>query len=409
MGDFLNQPDFLAGVTMVAIVLAAVTFPLVFELLVLTTASLFPARRGSAPANQLRKLTIIVPAHNEGLLVERCVRSMVGQLGASTSLMVIAHNCVDDTAERARNAGAEVIRLDDPGQSGKACALRYGFAHALSGGAEAVAVVDADSVVSENFVETMQRALSSGAQAVQCCYRVLLPDGHAGASVTGIAFQGFNVVRPRGRDRLGLSVGIFGNGFGMRSEVLERGPYSADSLVEDLEYHIQLVAAGIRVRFLEAATVFGEMPQGSAGNRTQRARWEGGRLLMVRAYLHRLPREIIKGHFRLIEPLLDILTMPTSMGVLALLLALCVPSEWLRWYAVVGLAILVYHFVTAVKAGPDFWGGIKVLAMAPRYIIWKLLLMPKIVWNSRRNASWVRTQRDKPADFSSRPHPDGLE
>jgi cellulose synthase/poly-beta-1,6-N-acetylglucosamine synthase-like glycosyltransferase len=409
MGDFVHQPDVLAGFEMAAVVLCVLTLPLLLELLVLTTASLFPSRRRNKPAAALR-LTIVVPAHNEEVLIVRCVDSIAKQLGENTSLLVIAHNCIDDTAERARNAGADVLRLDDPSHRGKACALRFAFAHALRDGAEAVVVVDADSIVGNNFVESMQAALSSSsAEAVQCRYRVLPAGAGAGPSLTGIAFQGINLVRPRGRDRLGLSAGIFGNGFGLRREVLERVPYSADSVVEDLEYHIQLVAAGMRVRFLETATVFGEMPQGTAGNRTQRARWEGGRLLMVRAYLYRLPRAIVRGHLRLLEPLLDILSLPIAMGALALVFALFVPSAWLRWYAVAGLLILSYHFLVAAKAGPDFWRSMRVVALAPRYIVWKLLLMPKIVLNSRRNASWVRTQRDKPADFSSRPHPDALE
>lgn len=393
-------------IVMVAVVLVLLTLPLLLELLVLTTASLLPARRRPAGAAPIR-LTIVVPAHNEGVLIERSVRSIVPQLGPSCSLLVIAHNCIDDTAERARRAGADVLVLDDPGQGGKASALRFGFAHALGRGAEAVTVVDADSVVSEGFVENLQAALSVD-EAVQCRYRVL-PGGVGVPSLIGIAFQGFNLVRPRGRERLGLSVGIFGNGFGMRSTILERVPYRADSVVEDLEYHIQLVAAGVRVHFLEEATVFGEMPHGNHGTRTQRARWEGGRLLMIRAYLHRLPLAILKGHFRLTEPLLDLLSMPIAMGVFTLLVALAVPSVWLRWYAAAGLLIIVSHFVAALRSGPDFWGGLRVLAMAPRYIAWKLLLVPKIVLNSRRNASWVRTQRDKPAEFISSASPDALE
>jgi len=364
----------------------------------------------------LRKLTIVVPAHNEEVLVERCVRSFAGQLGETADLLVIAHNCRDHTAERAAHAGltgfVRVDRLDDPGLVGKACALRFGFARALERGADAVVVVDADSVVSPGFVARMHAALSEpvisgGAEAVQCRYRVLSGGMEERATLTGIAFQGFNLVRPRGRSRLGLSAGIFGNGFGMRRDVLERIPYRADSVVEDLEYHLQLVDAGIRVAFLEEATVFGEMPQGKAGNQTQRARWEGGRMLMVRAHGLRLPGAILKGRLRLLEPMLDLTSLPIAMGVLTLLMALAVSFAspgavflvWLRAYAFVGLAAIGYHFLIAVKAGPDFWQGMGVLAMVPRYIVWKLLLLPKIVLSSRRNAAWVRTHRDEPQNF----------
>ena len=372
----MNLPGILAGFEVLAVLLVLVTAPLVLELLVLTAASLLPRWRSNrrespahafdTPSAPAMALSFIVPAHNEGLLVERCVKSLAAQLNDGDSPLVIAHNCTDDTALRGTAAGADVMRLDDPTQRGKACALRFGMAHALGHGAEAVVIIDAGSMVAPGFVEKIRAALSHGAEAVQCAYRVLPAGEDASPTLTGIAFQGFNLVRPQGRENLGLSAGIFGNGFALRREVLERVPYSADSVVEDLEYHIQLVSAGIRVRFLAEATVFGEMPVSGAGTETQRARWEGGRLLMMKAYPRRLLRAITRGHYRLIEPLLDILSLPLAMGVLVLLLALCVPCTWLRWYAAASLLVIAGHFVAAVQAGPHFWRGLGVLLMVPK-------------------------------------------
>ncbi len=393
--------------------LVVATLPLVIELLILTTASLLPADGRKSPVGGLRRLAIIVPAHNEATLIGRCVRSLLEHRPGSVSILVIAHNCTDLTAEKAAEAGVEVLTVNDPEQRGKACALRSGFAHALAQGAEAVAVVDADSIVSETFLRDMQAGLSKSDDAVQCLYQVR-PDPAKRASLTSIAFQGFNIVRPRGRERLGLSVGIFGNGFGLRREILERVPYQADSVVEDLEYHIQLVMAGSKVRLLEGATVYGEMPQGGKGSETQRARWEGGRLLMMRSLPGRLIRGILAGKVRLLEPLLDILGLPLALEVLCLLMLVAFPISWtqlplLRVYGLMGLMILCLHFLAAVKAGPDFWQGMKVLLLVPRYILWKLVLTPKILLASRRNASWVRTHRSEASDFSSPPPADALE
>jgi cellulose synthase/poly-beta-1,6-N-acetylglucosamine synthase-like glycosyltransferase len=405
----MYRPIVLAGFEALSVVLLLLTAPLTIELLLLTTASLVPQRMRRPGTERLRRLAIIVPAHNEGLLVERCVKSILPQCGPLVSLMVIAHNCADDTWERARNAGAHALRLDDPTQRGKACALRFGFAQALQAGAEAVVVVDADSVVSEKFVTNLQDALSQDADAVQCRYRVLAERPDDAPSLRTIAFQGFNLVRPRGRDRLGLSAGIFGNGFGVRREVLEKVPYSADSVVEDLEYHLQLVSAGIKVRFLEDATVYGEMPTGGEGSRTQRARWEGGRFLMMKTLPPRLLLQVFRGQFRTLEPLVDVLGLPIALEALLLAISCFMPVAWLRWYASAGLLVLLFHVLVATKAGPHFWKGMAGLLRAPAYIAWKMLLMPKIILGSRRNASWVRTQRDQPVDLCSSVNPDALE
>lgn len=405
----MHQPIVLAGFEVLSVALLFLTAPLMIELLLLTSASLMPQKRRGSVTVHRRRLTVIVPAHNEGLLVERCVESILPQCGPLASLMVIAHNCSDDTWERARKAGAHALRLDDPTQRGKACALRFGFDQALQAGAEAVVVVDADSVVSEKFIANLQETLSQDADAVQCRYRVLPDKPDEGPSLRTIAFQGFNLVRPRGRDRLGLSAGIFGNGFGMRREVLEKVPYSADSVVEDLEYHLQLVSAGIKVQFVEEATVYGEMPKSGEGSRTQRARWEGGRFLMMKTLPPRLLMQVLRGQFRALEPLLDVLGLPIALEVLLLAISCLVPVAWLRWYASVGLLILVLHVLAAIQAGPHFWKGVLRLLKAPGYIAWKVLLMPRIILGARRNASWVRTERDRPADLCSSVNPDALE
>jgi cellulose synthase/poly-beta-1,6-N-acetylglucosamine synthase-like glycosyltransferase len=384
------------------------TLPLVVELLALTTASFLPGRRPAEASGPLRRMAVIVPAHNEAVLIGRCVKSLVDSKPAGVSIYVIAHNCTDSTAQQAADAGAEILAVNDPTQRGKACALRSGFAHALAHGADAVVVVDADSVVSQNFLASMQAGLSRRDDAVQALYKVLPGAGKKQASLTSIAFQGFNIVRPRGRERLGLSVGIFGNGFGLRREALQRVPYQADSVVEDLEYHIQLVMAGSRVRLLEEASVYGEMPQGGKGSETQRARWEGGRLLMMRSLPGRLIRGILRGNLRLFDPLLDVLGLPLALEVLCLLVLVALPAPF-RSYGLAGLAVLCFHFLAAVKAGPDFWQGMKVLLLVPRYIVWKLVLTPKILLASRRNASWVRTHRSEVTDFSSSPPADAVE
>ena len=391
------------------------TVPLLLELLVLTTASLLPQRRrkdgeesGVGILPSTLRLAVIVPAHNEEALVGRCVESLMATLPPEVQIFVVAHNCVDGTAMVAEQAGANVITVNDPTQKGKASALREGFHHAIGSGAEACVVVDADSVVSKEFLTQTQKALSAHAGAVQAMYKVLPRHGVEEVTLTSIAFQGFNEVRPRGRERLGLSAGIFGNGFGLRREVLEKVPYHADSVVEDLEYHVQLVTAGQRVHLLENATVFGEMPQSGSGSATQRARWEGGRLLMMRRLPLRLIAPIVRGRGRLLEPLLDVLSLPLALGAVFLLFLLACPQPFLRFYGLCGLGIICFHFLAAVKAGPDFWKGMRVLARVPGYVFWKMVLMPKILLASRANAAWVRTQRETP-EFASRPSADALE
>jgi cellulose synthase/poly-beta-1,6-N-acetylglucosamine synthase-like glycosyltransferase len=385
--------------TVTGLVLVAVTLPLVLELLVVTLANFLPAGRESSfpglavPALAVPALAVIVPAHNEELLVVRTVASLRASIEAAQSsakILVVAHNCSDATAERARQAGAEVLVFNDPTAVGKGFALRHGFQKALDSGAEAVMVVDADSIVSLNAIGEVEAAFRDGARVLQCRYEMFSTTDRSSTRLAALAIRGFNVVRPLGRARLGCSAGILGNGFAIAQPVLEAIPYDAFSVVEDLEYHLHLVMAGERVRYIDSAHIAADFPESKAGESVQRSRWEGGRIGTALPSLGK----VLRGKLRWLEPLCDLTGLPLAYEVFAVLVAACVPLLWVRWYAAVSLSIILLHVLTAAWAGPDFIGTLRLLALSPLYILRKLWMIPGVLRGSSAKAAWVRTERD---------------
>lgn len=380
----------------IGIALAAATLPVVLELALLTPASLLPRRRARSTETHSRfRLAVVIPAHDEELLIARCVASLrTSAAGTSTRVVVVAHNCSDRTAERARLEGAEVLVYDDPQARGKGFALIHGFEHVFSSKADAVLVVDADSTVSENLIQLASTTLASGAEAVQCRYELDISPGRPKTRLTALAFRGFNLIRAGGRDRLGLSAGILGNGFAVRREVLEQAPYNALSVVEDLEYHVQLLLSGKKVEFLEEAIVSSCATASVGGDITQRTRWEGGRALIARRWMAPLVCRMASGRFHLLEPLLDLSSLPLGYAALVLFLALSIPLTWLRIYSVSAFIVIGLHVITAAWKGPSFYEDIRILTRVPGYVVWKLQIFPRLLQGSRLNAAWNRTERD---------------
>ena len=377
----------LAGLT-----LLIVTLPLVCELLILSLAALLPPRPIPTSSTALR-VAVIIPAHNEQELISTCVESLRSSSPESVRIYVVAHNCTDLTAERAAASGAEVLTLNDD-IGGKGNALHHGFTHALAAGAEAVLVIDADSTVSDTLTQEVGRAFAAGSGALQARYTVANVQATPRTRLMGLAFLGMNVLRPRGRSRLGLSCGIFGNGFALAADTLRRVPYVANSVVEDLEYHLHLVRAGIRVDFLDNASVLGEMPVQNAGASTQRARWEGGRILMRRQWTLPLCLDVFTGHPHMIEPLLDLLCLPLATNAVLLLASIALPLWWLRIYAATGLLSLALYVLVSASLDAEPYQVLRALLSVPGYLFWKLALIPRTRLAARRNASWVRTQRN---------------
>jgi cellulose synthase/poly-beta-1,6-N-acetylglucosamine synthase-like glycosyltransferase len=386
----------------VGIAVMLLTVPLIFELFVLTVASRLPRRRRAASASHAAvRLAVIVPAHNEEALIPSCIESLrASAAGTNTRIIAIAHNCSDRTAQRAAKAGAEVMVYNDPAAQGKGSALAVGFEYCTAQGMDATLVVDADSAVSVNLIGAVREAMANGAEGVQCRYELDSSSKRPTTRLTALAFRGFNVVRAAGRDRLGLSSGIFGNGFAIRQNLLARKTYNSKSVVEDLEFHLELVSSGARVQFLRDALVSSGMPASKQGDATQRSRWEGGRLQVASAKLLPLLKQLATGNLRVLEPALDLASLPIGYAAALLLIAICLPLPWLRVYALVAVTVLAGHVLAAAWDGSDFAGDMRILSRVPGYILWKLCVIPKLLRTSRADAVWVRTERQPATPFA---------
>lgn len=377
---------------------AILSLPGTAELAFLTSGALLSRRAAAGPppdAPPLR-LCVVMPAHDEAAGIADGVRGLLacGRGPHSLEVVVIADNCADHTAELAAAAGARVLERHDTERRGKGYALDHAFARLLPEGHDAFIVVDADTRVEPNFLAALADGFANGAAAVQCRYLVDNAAASLRTRLMHIAWLAFNDLRPRGREYWGCSVGILGNGFGLARTTLEQVPFDAGSIAEDLEYHIRLVRAGGRVRFIPSTTVWSAMPTGGKAAAGQRARWEGGRFRMIAEHVPGLLREVLGGRFRLAEPLLELLLLPLAFHVLLLLLALAPPWWPGRCYALAGLALVGGHVATALWLGRAGWRDVAALAAAPLYILWKLTLGGKLLAFAKRNAPWVRTERE---------------
>ena len=381
--------------TPLAALLALLTLPGTVLLALLTGAGIWPARTPQrAPARG--RIAIVVPAHNEALGIARTLKNLRAEARADgdAEVIVVADNCSDDTAAVARYCGARVLERKDEQRRGKGFALDFAFRALLAQDYRYFVVIDADSQVAHGFLEAFRRRFADGALALQARYTVLNAADSMRTQLMELALRAFNVLRPRGRCALGWSAGLLGNGFGLHRDVLERIPYTAGSVVEDLEYHLVLVWHGVRVVFVDDALVRGEMPSGGAGARSQRARWEGGRLRMLTEHAPGLLLDLCRGRLSALEPLLDLLLLPLAYHTALLLALLAMPFAWARLLAAAALLVVAAHIAAAAAMGPVKRSHLLALAGLPFYFIWKLTLLPATLATAGRNSPWVRTARE---------------
>lgn len=385
----------------------------VLYLLWLMLAAIF-YRPSQLPSQTVKPVNflILIPAHNEILTLPATLKAVKALRASPTSpaptIVVVADNCSDNTADMARAAGVKVLERFDDERRGKGQALEWAITRLLNeydqNQFSALVVFDADTVPDQNFLKEAQNSLELGNKILQGYYDILKPSDSWRNRLLYTAFVLYNHIRPLGRASLKLSDGLRGNGMVFQREVLEQVPWSAFGLVEDIEYTNRLVFAGLSVTYVPKARVYGQAPQGRKAAATQRLRWEGGRFRQARQDIPPLLQSAIRqANFKALDRAIDLLIPPLAMLVLILVGWLCLDT--LLWWWLGGTYLLVTVLVwLALIGGLGFFvlGGLLVakapltaylaLLFAPFYVLWKLQIYVRL-FLKRIPHEWERTPR----------------
>jgi cellulose synthase/poly-beta-1,6-N-acetylglucosamine synthase-like glycosyltransferase len=339
--------------------------------------------RDPRPAAQPEiRFLVLVPAHNEEQVIASGLAAIMADRRAQDVVLVVADHCTDRTAQIARSLGASVLERGDDEPAGRAAARQAGLEHARGLEWDAVLMLDADSVIDPGFFASCERAMASGAQAVQARSesgqgRTLAQE----ASLAAFTLQGITI--PRGRDRLGVSVRLRGTGMAIRREVALTHEFRAPAS-EDLFFTLDLLLDGVRCRHVDPARLRSEGVGTWGAFGGQKVRYEAGRMAAARAYLPRLLRRAIRHRdAACLEAAWFLASPPFAIGALSLLLAGGVAAIAGAWTVAglfaAGFGLLVLALVTGLiqaRAGLRTWLA---LAAAPWYLVWKAVVQARAV------------------------------
>ena len=216
-----------------------------------------------------------------------------------------------------------------------------------------------------------------------------------------LALSLMNYIRPLGRNVLGGSSTLTGNGMCLTHEMLTRHPWQAFGLSEDYQYYLSLVASGEKALFVPDANVRSVMPTTARQLKTQDIRWEtisADASAWQRRIAWRLFSEGVrrKSWVRL-DALAELLTPPLSAlaGGCALLLvaaiALLAPLQIIV-AALLTLMLLAYVGSAFALLRPP-WSVYRALVYAPAYIARKLWIYFVLRRLRKNTTTWVRTSR----------------
>jgi hypothetical protein len=103
---------------------------------------------------------------------------------------------------------------------------------------------------------------------------------------------------------------------------------------------------------------------------------------------------ILHGRWRALETLADVWSLPLSRGIIAIALTIGLPVHWLHVFAISCALVTLFYVFEAAMLGSEPVGDLIALAGAPLYMLWKALITPLVLRQSRSRAEWARTERE---------------
>ena len=245
---------------------------------------------------KLPTVSILIPAHNEQLVIENTLQAMVNLKYPKDKLEVIPINdnssdetgfIVDEYAKR--YPFIKPLHTKPPtGGKGKSGALNQGLKHSTG---EVIAVYDADNTPEPEAIYNLVIGLNNDkkAAAVVGKFRVLNSNENLLTRFINIETLTFQWLAQAGRWHWFKMTTIPGTNFAIRRSVIEElGGWDEQAISEDTELSFRVYNAGYRIRFFPAAITWEQEPETLSVWWKQRMRWAQGNQYVIFKFLTQL-------------------------------------------------------------------------------------------------------------------------
>ncbi len=279
-----------------AILIMSFTLIIILRYLLLLFFSVLKSIKSSVKpvntATNVFKVSIIVPAFNEEMVIVKSIQSLMKQSYPFIEIIIVDDGSTDQTYKLAKKlefdkGNRSLVVLKKP-NGGKAKALNFGMEKSTG---DLIMVVDSDSKISDDAVELMvdyfnDQEIGAVAGSVFISNRV-----NTLTKLQALEYiEGLNMVR-NGQAFFRL-VSIIPGPIGMfrKSALLEVGGYDSDTYAEDADLTMKLIGKGYKIEFEADAVAYTEAPEDLLDLIKQRYRWTRGILQSLGKHKSRLWR-----------------------------------------------------------------------------------------------------------------------
>lgn len=253
-------------------------------------------KKFSENEGELPTVSILIPAHNEQMVIENTLQAMINLDYPKDKLEVIPINdnssdetgfIVDEYAKR--YPFIKPLHTKPPtGGKGKSGALNQGLKYSTG---EVIAVYDADNTPEPEAIYNLVIGLNNDKKAAVVVgkFRVLNAKENLLTRFINIETLTFQWLAQAGRWHWFKMTTIPGTNFAIRRSVIEElGGWDEKAISEDTELSFRVYNAGYHIRFFPAAITWEQEPETLKVWWKQRMRWAQGNQYVIFKFLTQL-------------------------------------------------------------------------------------------------------------------------
>ena len=363
----------------------------------------------------LPRISVLIPAHNEALVLDATLAAMAALEYPAGQLEIIV---INDASTDATGAIADRWAQTEPRirvvhltvaerAGGKSAALNRGLRRARH---EVIAIYDADNTPAPDAVLHLARQLAAHAElgAVIGTFRTANRKKNLLTRLINIEGLSYQWIVQAGRWMLMQVCTLPGTNLLIRRALLEQlGGWDESALTEDAELSIQIYEAGYKIKFVPYAVTWEQEPEKLSTWFKQRSRWARGNNYLVAKHARRVlairPKRL---GFELLYTLALYYVFFAAILLSDVLFVLCalgwvrvpVPGPFAEVW-VLALALFVVEVTLALSRADGEDSLLNILLTVLAYFTYCQLWIPVVLkglyddYVRRKDRVWVKTER----------------
>ena len=358
-------------------------------LAVYAIASLFARRPDIPKTKRLNRFIVLIPAYKSDAVVERTVRSILGQTYPQRlfDIVVISDHQSEMTNFR---LAQHPITLLTPNfkNSSKSKSLQFAINNLPQFKIyDIVVVLDADNIVLPEFLEELNAAYEyAGTKAIQV--HRLSKNRDTSSAILDATFEEINnSIFRLGHVAIGMPSAIAGSGMAFDFNWFKDNITKISEALDDKELEALLLRQRIYIDYFDHILVFDEKTRSSSDFNRQRNRWVFTQFHSVIRNIRHLPHAIVNKQYDLIDKILQWLLVPrTIMMSVIILMSIVLSPIYLtlaiKWWVLAAFILFIFAVATPDYLVDNRWG--RSFFIAPIIMFMSIIQLFSIIRGKKR-------------------------